>query len=108
MIGFLKAELVESNGEECPRVVTDICASSDGSLVAVAIQRQVLQHFGAFLIIFGCVVLTCLLFRYCSLHGVMLMCCNFSARTLSVSKVRTLERKTNGTSIVLSLVEASE
>ncbi|XXG65268.1 hypothetical protein AAC387_Pa05g3016 [Persea americana] len=58
-----QAELVESNGEGCPRVVTDICASSDGSLVAVAIQ---------------------------SLHGVMLMCCNFSARTLSVSKVVTV------------------
>ncbi|XP_077245255.1 transducin/WD40 repeat-like superfamily protein isoform X2 [Tasmannia lanceolata] len=56
-----KAELVESNGEEeCYPAVTDLCASPDGSLVFVAIQ---------------------------SLHGVMLLTCDFSAKTLSIAKI---------------------
>nr|DAD19583.1 TPA_asm: hypothetical protein HUJ06_021046 [Nelumbo nucifera] len=56
-----EAGLVESDREEvCQPAVTDICASSDGSLVAVAIQ---------------------------SLHGVMLLSCDLSMGRLSVVKV---------------------
>lgn len=43
----LKAGFVKSNGTEmegCSAVI-DICASCDGSLIAIAIQRQVLHIF---------------------------------------------------------------
>uniref|UniRef100_A0A5B7C2N8 tRNA (guanine-N(7)-)-methyltransferase non-catalytic subunit n=1 Tax=Davidia involucrata TaxID=16924 RepID=A0A5B7C2N8_DAVIN len=57
-----EAGLVQSNGreDECYPAVTDLCATPDGSLVAVAIQ---------------------------SLSGVMLLSCNLSAKTLSIAKV---------------------
>ena len=46
-ICFLKAGLLESNGreEEHYSAVTNLCTTSDGTVVAVAIQRQVSQHF---------------------------------------------------------------
>ncbi|GMN48825.1 hypothetical protein TIFTF001_017997 [Ficus carica] len=42
-----KAGLLGSNGREaeCYSAVTDLCTSSDGSLVAVAVQRQVPENF---------------------------------------------------------------
>lgn len=53
--------LLESNGreEQSHPAVTDICATPDGSLIAVAIQRQ----------------------------GVVLLSCDFSSKTLSIAKV---------------------
>ncbi|KAJ8425895.1 hypothetical protein Cgig2_033168 [Carnegiea gigantea] len=54
--------------EECHPAVTDLCATSDGSLVAVAIQRQ-------------------LLFVLFSLQGILLLSCDLSARVLSVLKM---------------------
>ncbi|KAA8550843.1 hypothetical protein F0562_002527 [Nyssa sinensis] len=60
-----EAGLLQSNGgeEECYPAVTDLCATPDGSLVAVAIQ---------------------------SLSGIMLLSCNLSAKTLSIVKVVTI------------------
>ncbi|KAH6826079.1 Transducin/WD40 repeat-like superfamily protein [Perilla frutescens var. hirtella] len=57
-----KAGLLHSDQkqEEVLTAVTDLCATSDGSLVAAAIQ---------------------------SLPGILLLRCNFSARTLSIAKV---------------------
>ncbi|KAK9083813.1 hypothetical protein Scep_030284 [Stephania cephalantha] len=65
-----QAGILGSNGDEgpCCHAVTDICASPDGSLVAVAIQRQV-----------------------SNLHGVMLLTCDLPSRRLSVSKVVTMQ-----------------
>ncbi|XP_072972561.1 uncharacterized protein [Typha angustifolia] len=64
-------EIKESNP-----AVTDICASCNGSLVAVTIQ---------------------------SLNGVILLSCNFSAKTLSIAKVLTMEKSYIPTSLGLSL-----
>ncbi|KAK6141380.1 hypothetical protein DH2020_024871 [Rehmannia glutinosa] len=64
-----KAGLLNSNQgqEEMVPAVTDLCAASDGSLVAVAIQ---------------------------SLPGIMLLSCNLSARTLSIAKVVAVKGET--------------
>ncbi|XP_058086714.1 uncharacterized protein LOC131233894 isoform X1 [Magnolia sinica] len=71
-----KAELLESNGgEEFYPAVTDLHASSNGSLIAVAIQ---------------------------SLHGVMLLSCDFSARTLSVAKIVSVRERFIPTSLGMS------
>ncbi|KAF7818339.1 tRNA (guanine-N(7)-)-methyltransferase non-catalytic subunit wdr4 [Senna tora] len=66
----IKAGLLESYGkaEEYDHAVTDLCTTLDGSLVAVALQRQ---------------ALTFLMF----LQGIVLLRCNLSTRTLSVAKV---------------------
>lgn len=57
-----KAGLLQSNGreEDIQPAITDLCASSDGSFVAVAIQ---------------------------SLPGIMLLSCDLSAKTFSVARV---------------------
>ncbi|KAK9281044.1 hypothetical protein L1049_003936 [Liquidambar formosana] len=62
-----EAGLLESNGREgqCYPAITDLCATPDCTLIAVAIQRQC----------------------HCSLQGVMLISCDFPTRTLSVAKV---------------------
>ncbi|KAI3449660.1 hypothetical protein Pfo_006325 [Paulownia fortunei] len=64
-----KAGLLHSNQrqEEILPAVTDLCATCDGSLVAVAIQ---------------------------SLPGIMLLRCNLSARTLSITKVVAVKGET--------------
>ncbi|KAF4348258.1 hypothetical protein G4B88_002659 [Cannabis sativa] len=64
-----KAGLLESNdGEtECCSAVTDLCTSLDGSLVAVAVQRQVPE--------------------YSLLQGIVILNCDLSSRTLSHAKV---------------------
>lgn len=72
-----QAGLVKSNGTEkegCSAVI-DICASCDGSIIAVAIQ---------------------------SLHGIVLLNCDFSARTLSIAKVVTMEESYVPTGLELS------
>ncbi|XP_010917762.1 uncharacterized protein [Elaeis guineensis] len=72
-----QAGLVKSNGTEMEggSAVIDVCASCDGSLIAVAIQ---------------------------SLHGIILLNCDFSARTLSIAKVVTMEESYVPTSLGLS------
>ncbi|XP_018679157.2 uncharacterized protein LOC103978828 isoform X3 [Musa acuminata AAA Group] len=61
-----KAELLQSTGtKDSYPPVTDLCSSSDGTIIAVAIQSDM---------------------RYCSLHGIVLLNCDFSDRTLSVAK----------------------
>ncbi|KAL4602955.1 uncharacterized protein LOC142613896 [Castanea sativa] len=57
-----KAELLESNGkeEECNLAVTDLCTFPDGTLIAVAAQ---------------------------SLQGIVLLSCDLSTRTLSITRV---------------------
>ncbi|CAL9750424.1 unnamed protein product [Musa acuminata subsp. burmannicoides] len=71
-----KAELLQSTGtKDSYPPVTDLCSSSDGTIIAVAIQ---------------------------SLHGIVLLNCDFSDRTLSVAKVVTLEENYFPTSLALS------
>ncbi|KAL6005229.1 hypothetical protein ACLOJK_005791 [Asimina triloba] len=68
-----KAALSESNaGEDACPAVTDLCTSADGSLVVVAIQ---------------------------SFPGVMLLSCNFPAKTLSVAKIVSMGDKFIPTSL---------
>ncbi|XP_050263596.1 uncharacterized protein LOC126707905 isoform X2 [Quercus robur] len=57
-----KAELLESNGkeEECNLAVTDLCTFPDGTLIAVATQ---------------------------SLQGIVLLSCDLSTRTLSITRL---------------------
>ncbi|KAF9622607.1 hypothetical protein IFM89_032506 [Coptis chinensis] len=89
----MEAGLLESDDKEetlCP-AITDICASPDGSLIAVAIQRQL---FMTNPISF---------FALCSLHGVVLLSCNLSGRTLSITKVVSM----GGTFIPTSLAMSS-
>ncbi|PON55236.1 Guanine nucleotide-binding protein, beta subunit [Parasponia andersonii] len=63
-----KAGLLVSNGREaeCYSAVTDLCTNPDGSLVAVAVQRQVPDYV---------------------LQGIILLKCDHSGRTLSCAKV---------------------
>ncbi|KAK2973733.1 hypothetical protein RJ640_019733 [Escallonia rubra] len=69
-----EAGIAQSNGrkEGSNTIVTGLCATPDGSLVAVAIQRQLLRES---------------LSSYCSFPGIMLLACNFSAKILSVARV---------------------
>ncbi|KAL0371289.1 UNVERIFIED_CONTAM: tRNA (guanine-N(7)-)-methyltransferase non-catalytic subunit wdr4 [Sesamum angustifolium] len=66
---LFETRLLHSNQrlEEVLPAITDLCATADGSLVAVAVQ---------------------------SLPGIMLLGCSFSARTLSVVKVVSVEGET--------------
>uniref|UniRef100_A0A6V7QY52 tRNA (guanine-N(7)-)-methyltransferase non-catalytic subunit n=1 Tax=Ananas comosus var. bracteatus TaxID=296719 RepID=A0A6V7QY52_ANACO len=68
-----KAGLIKS--EESKPAVTDICTSQDGSLIAVTTQ---------------------------SLNGVILLNCDFSAKSLSVAQVITMEKSYIPTSLALS------
>ncbi|URD75477.1 WD domain, G-beta repeat [Musa troglodytarum] len=71
-----KAELLQSTGtKDSYPPVTDLCSSFDGTIIAVAIQ---------------------------SLHGIVLLNCDFSDRTLSVAKVVTLEENYFPTSLASS------
>ncbi|KAF3322868.1 tRNA (guanine-N(7)-)-methyltransferase non-catalytic subunit wdr4 [Carex littledalei] len=69
--GILEASEIEENNKTA---VTDICASSNGSLIAVAVQ---------------------------SYNGVMLLSCDFSARTLSCVKKVPMEKSYIPTSLAL-------
>ncbi|KAM6541267.1 hypothetical protein CsatB_005714 [Cannabis sativa] len=91
-----KAGLLESNdGEtECCSAVTDLCTSLDGSLVAVAVQRQVPEYSLYTVLLVKLPVgspIPCMiennLFIYCSLQGIVILNCDLSSRTLSHAKV---------------------
>ncbi|GFY98805.1 transducin/WD40 repeat-like superfamily protein [Actinidia rufa] len=76
-----EAGLVESNGkeDECCFAITDLCAIPSSSLVAVAIQGQNYPDVGV-------------LCHY-RLPGVVLLSCNLSDKTLSISKVISIDRE---------------
>ncbi|KAL5712570.1 hypothetical protein ACHQM5_014731 [Ranunculus cassubicifolius] len=74
----LEAGLLESNGNEetLSPAVTDIRATPDGSIIAVAIQ---------------------------GLHGVVLLSCDFPSRTLSITKVVTMKESFSPTSLGMGI-----
>ncbi|XP_009412344.2 tRNA (guanine-N(7)-)-methyltransferase non-catalytic subunit TRM82 [Musa acuminata AAA Group] len=74
-VGAMVGSLQYNGTEDGYPPVTDLCVSSDGLIIAVAIQ---------------------------SLRGIVLLSCGFSDRTLSVAKVVTLEDNYFPTSMVLS------